>query len=89
MIKKYTKLPVEIEAVYWNGGNLDEVKEFLGDSFVGYEFERCMNGKRIISVKTLEGVYDTPKDYYFIKGIEGEFYPCEPNIFNKTYKEEK
>ncbi len=27
------------------------------------------------------------KDYYFIKGVEGEFYPCEPTIFKKTYSE--
>lgn len=87
MIKTYRKIPVEIEAVYWDGSNLEEVKEFLGDSFVGYEFERRLCGKRSITVKTLEGEYKTPKDYYFIKGVEGEFYPCEPNIFNKTYIE--
>jgi hypothetical protein len=23
--------------------------------------------------------------YYIIRGVEGEFYGCEPNIFHKTY----
>ena len=24
---------------------------------------------------------------YIIKGINGEFYPCKPDIFKKTYEE--
>lgn len=24
---------------------------------------------------------------YIIKGINGEFYPCKPDIFDKTYEE--
>ena len=24
---------------------------------------------------------------YIIKGIQGEFYPCKPDIFKKTYEE--
>lgn len=26
---------------------------------------------------------------YIIKGVEGEFYPCKPRIFKKTYEELK
>ena len=25
--------------------------------------------------------------YYIIKGVNGEFYPCKPDIFDKTYEE--
>lgn len=24
---------------------------------------------------------------YIIKGVNGEFYPCKPDIFDKTYEE--
>lgn len=26
---------------------------------------------------------------YIIKGVHGEFYPCKPDIFEKTYEEVK
>lgn len=31
---KYRKKPVVIEAVQWNGLNLEEIKEFIGDSLI-------------------------------------------------------
>lgn len=31
---KYRKKPVVIEAVQWNGRNLEEIKEFVGDSLI-------------------------------------------------------
>lgn len=34
---------------------------------------------------TLEGVYKITFDDWIIKGIEGEIYPCKPDIFEKTY----
>ena len=26
-------------------------------------------------------------NYYIINGVNGEFYPCKPDIFDKTYEE--
>ena len=28
-------------------------------------------------------------DYYIIKGIKGEAYPCEGNVFRDSYEEKK
>lgn len=37
-------------------------------------------------IRTLEGeMAITPGDY-IIQGINGEFYPCKPDIFEKTYE---
>ena len=36
---------------------------------------------------TLEGVHRIDFDDWIIQGIEGELYPCKPNIFEKTYEE--
>lgn len=37
-------------------------------------------------VQTLEGcMYATYGDY-IIKGVDGEFYPCKPSVFEKTYE---
>ena len=27
------------------------------------------------------------EDDYIIKGVQGEFYPCKPDIFEETYEE--
>ena len=28
-----------------------------------------------------------PRNHWVIKGVNGEFYPCDPEIFAKTYEE--
>jgi len=38
-------------------------------------------------IKTLEGNMTGDYGDYIIKGVEGEIYPCKPNIFEKTYEE--
>ena len=38
-------------------------------------------------VQTLEGcMYATCGDY-IIRGVDGEFYPCKPDIFHETYED--
>lgn len=76
---KYKKKPVVIEAVQWTGKNLDEINRFADNStLVRYlDNELC--------IYTLEGVMTASIGDYIIKGIEGEFHPCKPDIFEKTY----
>lgn len=38
-----------------------------------------------IQIETLEGVMTGSKGDYLIQGVNGEFYPCKPDIFHKTY----
>lgn len=79
MIKKYRKKPVTIEAIQWNGGNLSEIRDFMRRTVVA-------NGLVLI-IPTLEGNIHASLNDYIIKGINGEFYPCKPDIFAKTYEE--
>lgn len=45
-------------------------------------------GEKIwIEIKTLEGVMKASEGDYIIKGVNGELYPCKPDIFIKTYEE--
>lgn len=82
MRKKYRKKPVVIEAVQWTGENILEICNFTG---------RC-GGELLkdgeLYIKTLEGTHHAKVGDYIIKGVAGEFYPCKPDIFNKTYEEE-
>lgn len=78
---KYRKKPVVIEAIQWNGNNMDEILDFAKDSF---SLNPLTNE---IMISTLEGNMIASKGDYIIKGVSGEFYPCKPDIFAKTYKE--
>jgi len=74
---RYRKRPVVIEAVRWLN-NPDEVQSFIGSS--GY-----VKGEYVY-IGTLEGLMVASHGDYIIKGVNGEFYPCKPEIFLKTYE---
>ena len=38
-------------------------------------------------VHTLEGTMRADIGDYIVKGVDGEFYPCKADIFEKTYEE--
>ena len=78
MIKKYRKKPVIIEAIQWNGKNLTEIDNFVGGSLK-------IEGSSLV-IHTLEGDMEASINDYIIKGVNGEFYPCKPDIFDKTYE---
>ena len=92
-MNRYVKKPIAIEAVKWKGFNNDEIKDFAGDN-VKIEVIREGDADRGIppcidcSIKTLEGVMTANVGDYIIKGVNGEFYPCRPDIFEKTYLHE-
>lgn len=37
-------------------------------------------------IATLEGQMQAKPGDYIIKGVQGEFYPCKPDIFEATYE---
>ena len=80
MAMKYRKKPVVVEAVQWTGENHAEMCEFIDPEV----FEII---PRIgLVIHTLEGDHHASPGDYIIKGVNGEFYPCKPDIFAKTYE---
>lgn len=77
---KYRKKPVIIEAIKYNGKNMNEVQIKLGIPELQQEF----TSDNII-IPTLEGDMTAKPGDFVIKGIKGEFYPCKPDIFESTY----
>lgn len=93
---------VEIEAVRWTGDNLDEIQEFTGtrtvdgytsnifelmgtylpaylnDGFTGEVFDKLHN--------TWIAVAD---GQWIVRGVKGEFYPCDDETFHWKYEEVK
>lgn len=89
---KYKKKPVIIDAIQFDGLNLEEIKEFVGDKLIYDIIDSAWQvGKGrphiLMKIKTLEGDMCVSEMDYIIKGVEGEFYPCKPDIFYKTYEE--
>ena len=90
---KYRKKPVVIEAIQWNGcSNRKDI-----ESFVGNKLHACLESDTAYEVgmgaptfsliiQTLEGEMKAMPNDYIIKGVNGEFYPCKPDIFHKTYE---
>lgn len=77
---KYRKKPVVVEAVQWTGNNYIEIDNFIT---VKHETNPSL---RVVKIPTLEGVMEATPNDYIIKGVQGEFYPCKPDIFEATYE---
>jgi hypothetical protein len=96
---KYRKKPVVIEAVQFRKDNVMEMYKFINgehsvnlksemdsEKWDDYSISIIRNG---YSFKTLESDGETQKATlcdWIIKGVAGEFYPCKPDIFEKTYE---
>ena len=48
-------------------------------------FSQYGGNNKWAEIDTLEGTVKAEIGDYIIKGINGEFYPCKPDIFEKTY----
>lgn len=83
---RYRKKPVEVEAIQWTGDNLEQCQHFLGNDFGGCTTERHPGGRSDITVLTLEGQHIARLGDYLIQGVQGEHYPCRPDIFESTYE---
>ncbi len=90
---KYRKKPVIIEAFQmtkkrrWDNSKwpqwLHEAWNLSpGDANALY----CENGGENLFINTLEGVHRITFGDYIIQGIQGELYPCRPDIFEASYE---
>jgi hypothetical protein len=82
---KYRKKPVVIEAVEWTGANTLITETFMNECEETYiDYNKKQLGQ--IVIPTLEGEMRADAGDFIIKGVNGEFYPCKPDIFHKTYE---
>ena len=75
---KYRKKPVVIEAVKFTGDNWGDIETFVPSG--------KYHDDGTFSIPTLEGLMHVSVGDYVIKGVQGEFYPCKPDIFEQTYE---
>lgn len=80
---KYRKKPIIIEAKQLKVNNAGIIMAWCNGNTWSRPPMRAITG---ISIKTLEGTMEAEYGDWIIKGVNGEFYPCKPDIFEKTYE---
>lgn len=93
---KFRKKPVTIDAVQftYSESGIRELQEFCGDQLVSYGKDRHLTAVGWAHIGTLEDGDESTGQVkhiategdWIIKGVQGEFYPCKPDIFNATYE---
>lgn len=93
IIKKYRKKTVDVEAARFTLPNAQALVWWIGDdtAWMNLESDEAWKlGKAppvfSLTIHTLEGDMKAMPGDYIIKGVNGEFYPCKPDIFEKTYE---
>jgi hypothetical protein len=89
---RYRKKPVEIEAMVFDGTPVTAtpIIDWALANGVTINFrcdsgEQCRRGLHDLRIPTLEGAMTASPGDVIIRGVQGEFYPCKPDIFAATY----
>jgi hypothetical protein len=83
---KYRKRPVVVEAIQYEKQGPAGMKMIIdwGSSFPLHPTYITSHGRLV--VHTLEGNMEAQVGDWIIRGTQGEFYPCKPDIFVETYE---
>ena len=80
VVKKYRKKPIVIEAIQYEKASIGKAQNFCDKM-------KYNPRNNEYYIETLEGTMLVTEGDYIIKGVNGEFYPCKVDIFEKTYEE--
>ena len=80
---KFRKKPVEIEA--WQNTEGVQFPQWLDAAYRTGKVQLGSGGA--VYIHTLEGTMKAAPGDWIIKGVQGELYPCKPDIFAQTYEQ--
>lgn len=86
---KFRKKPVVIEAMQLDGANREDIFKWASSlTPLGHAVPVVPKSNAIgqMLVHTLEGTMTANPGDWIIRGVQGEFYPCKPDIFEQTYE---
>lgn len=90
---KFRKKPVVIEARQLTKDSLFPIMQWIAASGIRQTGEWCWDEdddqfivQRYLIIETLEGNMKAQENDWIIRGVQGEFYPCKPDIFEATYE---
>jgi hypothetical protein len=81
-VRTFQKKPVVIEAIQLTKESIYDIIKWIDSPTAGWKTD-----PPTIWIDTLEGRMTADQFDFIIKGVDGEFYPCKPHIFVKTYQE--
>ncbi|WHL17642.1 hypothetical protein [Stenotrophomonas acidaminiphila] len=84
----YRKKPVVIEAMQFHGSkdSANQVLAWMGWHSADARRASMVRPEDGILISTLEGEMLAASGDWIIRGVQGEFYPCKPEIFAATYE---
>lgn len=94
---RYRQKPVEIEAMLFEGNDASarDIEAWTSQSETPATYTlrsyRMADGSWLqdsepsLSIATLEGLMKVCPGDYVIRGVQGEHYPCKPEIFAASY----
>jgi len=83
---RYKKKPVVIDAWELTWENKEALRDMIEGSTLTWGKATGGGEAAFLHIPTLEGVMNARLGDFIIKGIQGEFYPCKPEIFHATYE---
>ena len=99
---KYRKKPVIIDAWQFNGWEgksnhetwSDDVPDWIVEAEVIHGMAQPGQVRRVVTsgniqtleIYTAEGIMTAQVADWIIRGVQGELYPCKPDIFAQTYE---
>lgn len=91
--QRFRKKPVEIDAMLFDGSaeSATPIIDWVLDGGHTARYHAEDEGgpglsAAMIAIDTLEGTMRAMPGDWIIRGVQGEFYPCKPDIFAETYE---
>jgi hypothetical protein len=85
-VQRFRKKPVEIEAMLWDGHVRIGHPVAAWIRSHGGNLTWTPGTPQRLAIVTLEGNMTASPGDWIIRGVQGEFYPCKPDIFGATYE---
>lgn len=90
MVKKYLKKPIMVEALEFDGSNLDEVKKFVEErkrksDRLSIEKDHIFEGEYVMILPNGQGI-GFKKGDFIVQGVDGSIYPVHKGTFWKVYE---
>lgn len=87
----YRSKPKVIEAIQWTGGDTAPLDLFLGQNWTRADARDVPwnhdDKEELVIYNALESAWiPCPVGHWIIRGLKGEFYPCEPEVFARSYE---
>jgi hypothetical protein len=81
--QQFRKRPVVIEAMQWQGTEASQraIVNWSGGIVSGW-----FDSTYYLVIRSLEGEMRADVGDWIIRGVQGEFHPCKPDIFAATYE---